>query len=177
MLYNALVLPHLQYCLMIWGDFKESHNVTLGYSILRLQKRLVGIIVGESGKYHSEPLFAELGILKVEDLYRHQLRIHAWKFWNNKLPENQAGMMCKVSEVHGYNTRSAGTGIFLGVQDHRSMSYKIPKEWDTMTRSHREMLSLTGFKKKSKEGFISKYREFRCTVRNCYVCTHRNGVG
>ena len=31
-LYNGLVLPHLQYCLMVWGDFQERRNVTLGGS-------------------------------------------------------------------------------------------------------------------------------------------------
>ena len=29
-LYNGLVLPHLQYCLMVWGDFQEGRNVTWG---------------------------------------------------------------------------------------------------------------------------------------------------
>ena len=29
-LYNGLVLPHLQYCLMVWGDFQEGRNLTLG---------------------------------------------------------------------------------------------------------------------------------------------------
>ena len=29
-LYNGLVLPHLQYCLMVWGDFQEGRNMTLG---------------------------------------------------------------------------------------------------------------------------------------------------
>ena len=29
-LYNGLVLPHLQYCLMVWGDLKEGRNLTLG---------------------------------------------------------------------------------------------------------------------------------------------------
>ena len=29
-LYNGLVLPHLQYCLMVWGDFKGDRNKTLG---------------------------------------------------------------------------------------------------------------------------------------------------
>ena len=174
MLYNALVLPHLQYCLMIWGDFKESHNLTLGSSLLKLQKRLVGIIAGEFGKYHSDPLFARFSILKVEDLYRQQLRIHAWKFWNNKLPENQKGMLCRVSDVHRYSTRLAGTGISLGAQDHRCMSYKIPKEWESLPNTLREMLSITGFKNKSKESFFGKYKEFRCTTRNCYICGLNN---
>ena len=29
-LYNGLVLPHLQYCLMVWGDFQGGRNVTSG---------------------------------------------------------------------------------------------------------------------------------------------------
>ena len=29
-LYNGLVLPHLQYCLMVWGDFKGDRNATEG---------------------------------------------------------------------------------------------------------------------------------------------------
>ena len=36
-LYNGLVLPHLQYCLMVWGDFQGRRNVTLGGSLLRYQ--------------------------------------------------------------------------------------------------------------------------------------------
>ena len=29
-LYNALVLPHLQYCLLVCGDFAEGRNKTIG---------------------------------------------------------------------------------------------------------------------------------------------------
>ena len=37
-LYNAMVLPHLQYCLMVWGDFEEGRNKLLGESLLRYQR-------------------------------------------------------------------------------------------------------------------------------------------
>ena len=64
-LYNGLVLPHLQYCLMVWGDFEGDRNKTLGGALLRLQKRLVGLIAGRRGLYHADPLFARFGVLKV----------------------------------------------------------------------------------------------------------------
>ena len=48
-LYNGLVLPHLQYCLMVWGDFKEGRNLTLGGVLLKYQKRLMGLIAGKRG--------------------------------------------------------------------------------------------------------------------------------
>ena len=109
-LYNGLVLPHLQYCLMVWGDFRGCGNLTLGGSLLRYQKRVAGLVAGRRGRYHADPLLAEYGMLKVGDLYRQQLRVHAWRFWNGRLPENQQAMLSRVGDVHGYGTRSARGG-------------------------------------------------------------------
>ena len=79
--------------------------------------------------------------------------------------------MSKVSDVHKYNTRSAGTGLFLQTQDHKSMRYRAPKEWDSVAKLMRDERSLTGFKKKSREEFITGYKAFQCAVQNCYVCS------
>ena len=72
-LYNGLVLPHLQYCLMAWGDFQGARNGTLAGPLLRYQKRFAGLVVGVKGRYHADPLFAQSGMLKVGDLYKQQL--------------------------------------------------------------------------------------------------------
>ena len=68
-LYNGLVLPHLQYCLMVWGDFRGCRNMTVGESLLRYQKRFASLIEGVRGKNHSSPLFAKHGMLRIEDMY------------------------------------------------------------------------------------------------------------
>ena len=88
--------------------------MTLGWALLRYQKRFAGLVAGLRGRYHVDPLFAQFAMLKVGDLYWKQLRVHAWWFWNGRLPENQAAMLQRVGDVHGYSTRSAGRGIHLG---------------------------------------------------------------
>ena len=130
--------------------------MTIGDSLLKLQKRLAGIIAFQSGRHHSDPLLAQLGILKVGDLYRQQLRLYAWRFCNGKLPENQAILLSKVRDIHGHNTRSAGSGLYIQTQDHRSVGYRVPKEWESVSKVLREMTSLSGFKKKIKEGVYSQ---------------------
>ena len=169
-LYNGLVLPHLQYCLMVWGDFREGRNATVGGSLLRLQKRLAGMIAGKRGMYHADPLLAKHGMLKVEDLYRQQLRVHAWRFWNGRLPDNQAAMLDRTEGVHGYGTRSARAGIYLSTRDHRSVGYRVPKEWASLTEAQRGVASLAAFKRGSRGGFLSGYGAFRCQVVGCRVC-------
>ena len=47
-LYNSLVLPHLQYCILSWGF--ESDR------IFKLQKRAVRIITCSKYNAHTEPL-------------------------------------------------------------------------------------------------------------------------
>ena len=170
MLYNALVLPHLQYCLLLWGDFSEGRNKTLGESLMRCQKRYLGLIAERRGRYHADPLFAQFKILKIDDLYRQQLRVHAWQYMKGILPSNQAAMLNKVSEVHQHNTRSSGTGLFLSTQDQRSIAYRAPKEWQSLKEDTKKMGSLGGFKRKSKEEFLADYRSFECEIVDCYVC-------
>jgi hypothetical protein len=92
-LYNSMVLPHPQYCLMVWGNFEADRNKAQG-----------GIIAGKGGCYNADPLFARYGILKVEDLYLQQLRMHAWKFHSGRLPDSQAAMLSRVGKSHGYGT-------------------------------------------------------------------------
>ena len=169
-LYNGLVLPHLQYCLMIWGDFQGCSNVTLGGSLLRFQKRVAGIVAGRRGRYHADPLLAQFGMLKIGDLYRQQLRVHGWRFWHGLLPENQAAMLSRVGDVHGYATRSARAGLFLSTSDCRSVGYRVPKEWASMTEGQRGMGSLAVFKGGSRRGFLGGYGAFVCRDVACVVC-------
>ena len=140
-LYDGLVLPHLQYCLMVWGDLKEGRNLTLGGSLIRYQKRFAGLIAGKKGRYHADPLLAQHGMPKLGDLYRQQLRVHAWQFWNGRLPENQAAMLGRIDGVHGYGTRAARAGLYLSTRDHRSVGYRVPREWATMAEAQRGAVS------------------------------------
>ena len=169
-LYNGLVLPHLQYCLMVWGDFQGGRNMTIGQSLLRYQKRFAGLVAGRRGRYHADPLFSQFAMLKIGDLYRQQLRVHGWRFWNGQLPENQAAMLCRVGDVHGHATRSASRGLHLSTRDHASVGYRVPKEWAGLSGELRGAGSLAAFKRGSRAGFLLDYGGFSCVADNCGVC-------
>ena len=154
----------------LWGDFQGGRNVTLGRSLLRYQKRFVGMVAGRRGRYHADPLFAQFAMLKVDDLYRQQLRVHAWRFWHGHLPENQAAMLRRVGDVHSHATRSAGAGIHVATRDHASVGYRVPREWAALSDEQRGAGSLAAFKRRSRGGFLWKYGVFVCGAQGCGVC-------
>ena len=171
-LYNSLVLPHLQYCLLVWGDFKEGRNLTQGEQLLRYQKSFARLAAGRGRGAHADPLLADQGMLKIGDLYKQQLRIHAWQFWNGKLPVSQASMLSRAEEVHNHATRAAERGLYKSTRDHRAIAYRVPNEWASLTDKMRGTKSLAAFKKKSKLSFINQYKSFNCTTRGCRECEH-----
>jgi hypothetical protein len=69
-LYNSMVLPHFQCCLMMWGNFETGRNKAYGETLLKLQKRFVGLLAANGGRYHAGPPFSGYGVLKVGHLYR-----------------------------------------------------------------------------------------------------------
>ena len=127
-------------------------------------------MAGETKRYHADPLFAKFNVLKVGDLYRQQLRIHAWQFWHGCLPQAQAAVLERVSQTHDHGTRLARRGMFISTRDHKQVGYRVPKEWETLTEPLKKATSLGSFKRQSKGEFIKGYGQFRCTVRDCFVC-------
>ena len=75
LLYNTMVLPHLQYCIINWGNFKEDHNLKLRDKLLSLQKCFLRIIHGAHRLSHADPLFAKVGALKIDDLLIYLYRL------------------------------------------------------------------------------------------------------
>ena len=149
--------------------------MTLGGSLLWYQKRFASLVAGRTGRYHADPLFAQHGMLKVGDLYRQQLRVHAWRFWRGQLPGNQAAMLSRTGDVHGHATRAARAGLYLATGDHGSVGYRVPKEWAALTEAQRGVGSLAAFKRRSRAGFLGDYGGFVRRARGCRVCGE--GVG
>ena len=96
-LYKTLILPHINYCLLCWGYRSDN--------IFRLQKKIVRIITHSKYYAHTDPLFKELGLLKVKDLFAiSQLKFY-YTYINRNLPRYFQSISFNVNS-HRYNTRN-----------------------------------------------------------------------
>ena len=78
-LYNSLILPHVQYCRLSWG-FKSD-------IIFKLQKRAVRIITCSKYNAHREPLLKTLNLLKIEDIMKKKALKLYYRYKQNELPK------------------------------------------------------------------------------------------
>ena len=168
LLYNTMVLPHLQYCLLNWGNFKGDHNLGLRDRLLTLQKSLVRIICSAGRISHADPLFADLATLKIDDLFTQSVRVFSYKLSKDMLPGTMASMISSVN--HGYSTRGARSNFFVSHSDYRSIKCIAPKYWNSLSSSLKESPSIATFKNKSKLDLLAPYRDFECHARNCRSC-------
>ena len=83
-IYNALILPHINYCLLSWG-------LTL------LQKRAIRAISSAGYNAHTEPLFKFYNVLKVEDIYNYRLLVLYYNLKHTNVPFHIASFMAKTS--------------------------------------------------------------------------------
>ena len=78
MIYNYLILPHLNYSLLAWGI--QCPNIEL------LQKKAVRVVNFKSPVAHTEPILKGMNQLKLSDMYTCQLLKLYYKLYRNKLP-------------------------------------------------------------------------------------------
>ena len=77
--YTSLILPHIHYYITAWG-FKCNR-------IFTLQKRAIRITTKSKFNSHTEPLFQELSLLKVEHIFQMQCLQFYYNVINERTPD------------------------------------------------------------------------------------------
>ena len=168
LLYNTMVLPHLQYCIINWGNFKHDKNIALKNKLLSLQKSLVRIIGNAHRISHTDPLFFNNSILKIDDLFEQSIRVFSFKINNNLLPREISSFI--DTNKHSYNTRGARNNLFVTLSDKRSIKSLVPACWNALPLPLKQCPSVASFKTSSKNDLLAHYKSFCCHTRNCQSC-------
>ena len=100
LMYDYLVLSHLQFRITCWGFERER--------ILRLQKRALQIMMNSKYNAHTDPLFKDLEMLKVKVIFDVQCLKLWYKFINNELPHFFKSMFTYNHELYETETSCHG---------------------------------------------------------------------
>ena len=167
LMYDSLILPHLQFGITCWG-FETSR-------IIKLQKRAMRIMTLSKYNAHTEPLFKELKLLKVKDIFDVQCMKFWHKFTNGLLPKFFRCMFRYNHEIHDIETRSHDSlhlfptrtsGARLVLRHYiPELLQKLPDDVSRKVRTH----SIDTFVSHVKTYLIDLY-SYVCSVPNCFVC-------
>lgn len=127
MLYNTLVLPHINYCAVVWGNNYARHVD----KIIKLQKRALRIIDHKPFIYPSNELFIKYKILKLPELLLEQNVMIILAFLNGTLPHSLS-VLFNINEP--FITR--GHDHFVIPYSHSNfrsfaITFTAPKAWNT----------------------------------------------
>ena len=100
-LYNSLILSHIIYCNIVWGNC----STTKINSLLLLQKRAIRIITNSNYLSHTEPLFHRLKSLRIQDIHTLQTGIFMYKYTYNQLPSLFHHVFNLNTNIRSYPTR------------------------------------------------------------------------
>ena len=82
-IYCSIILPFFSYGILAWGN---THTLYLE-RLLKLQKRAVRNITLSDFRDHSAPLFKDLKLIRVTDIYVLNLGIFMYKHFMDILPK------------------------------------------------------------------------------------------
>ena len=150
---RGLILSHLQYCTLLWANTYSSCLNILEY----YRKKAIRIITQSHYLAHTDPLFFKLKLLKLNDLYKHQLGIYMYKSTRGLLPDSMSSMVIPIHNVHNHNLRNQNAYYIHHVRTNCrkcTIHYTGPIFWNTLPQQLRETLSENQFKR-NKNNFNS----------------------
>ena len=171
LMYNSLVLPHLQFGILAWG-FNMGR-------LEKLQKRAVRIINCQKYSAHTDPLFKKLSLLKLNNLFRLNVLKLYYKFHKGLLPIPVANIFRYDTGNDHYDLRNENILINAEVRTRSGencIRYYLPRLVNSTNQDILEKISTHsyhGFSWYIKRNVINNYAA-TCTIPNCYICSRRS---
>ena len=153
--YYTLVYPYLLYCLMAWG----SASNTLTNLLFLKQKKIVRIISKSDYFDPSDPIFKELNILKLNDLYK----VYCSVFMFKTLYENKYDFyLDKIKSLQinlPYNTRNTEFRLpkLRLIRSRQNIVYQGISIWNKIPNHMKNNKTSSSFKKGLKMNIIDSY--------------------
>ena len=172
LIYNSLILSHINYGILIWG-YQNSR-------ILKLQKKALRIITLAKYNSHTEPIFKSLRLLKVNDIFflRHFQFFH--DLLHEKVPKYFLNIPFSTNQnIHNYYTRRQRNIHVYRVKHSfakKCIRYSIPEIINSAPSCITDKLithSVHGLKFYIKNKVISEYTD-TCQIQICYICNNNN---
>ena len=100
--YNAYILPHIEYCSLVWGSAPDYRL----NKILKLQKRAARIILDADYTTPSATLFDTFEWMPIQDRIRFHKATMIYKSLNNLTPSYLNESLIPCSAVHNRSLRA-----------------------------------------------------------------------
>ena len=177
-IYHSMVESHLNYGILIWGS-NFSKNIVGSFEADHVPDNLKNLnttinkvirAIFRKPKYDkkkkintaSNPLYNELGVLKLCDLYYYNLAMLVHEFYHsNNLPTKLSNKYIKKTDVTAVRTRNNDSELYYSVPNLMS-TYRKPTLasaafWNTLPKELRTVASKNAFKNKLKLFLLEKY--------------------
>ena len=161
-LYNALIVPHLNYGIKLW--YPNSHSVNI------IQKRAIRVIASKKFFHHTSGIFKEHNLLKLEDIYKMQCLKMFYKIENSMCSYYTRSLLVHNRNIHDHHTR--GRNDVRPTNQTRStwLRHSLPKIiHDIPNHLLNYDCTIQTFSWLLKNFFIGTY-ETECTLEHCLPC-------
>ena len=168
MIYNSLILSHLNYGILAWGYDQRR--------LFTLQKQSIRHITCAKYNSHTEPLFKYLKLLKLSEIFSiAQLKFY-FRYKNYTLPEYFRRFPYYANmNIHSHRTRNR-TELRIPRVKHafanKCIRNSFPNLINNLEPTIKEKIdthSLSGFTRYVKTSLLDKY-SISCQIVNCFVC-------
>ena len=153
--YYSLVYFHLQYAIICWGNSSK----TIKHKLQAKQNRILKTLRNKFGtKTRLKPLYEQLQILNIDEIYKLEVAQFIAKVNLNKLPvfcSNQSTIFRTLSSIHTYSIRSVSSKSFYVqrtslVKTNQLLKISGVKIWNSLPRHIRDKVLTSRDKTSSK---------------------------
>ena len=170
-LYSALILPHLNYGIKLWGQDLQTETKAKQHAAFIVQKRAVRVITRNRYFSHTSPLFKENNLLKLPDIYKIQCLKLYHKIENEQVPTFFLSFTTRNRDIHSYNTRQRDVIRPTG-SNSKWLRHYLPRLVLTLPGSflmNVHTSTVQTYSHNCKKFFIQSY-ETECLLTTCLPC-------